>query len=149
MAAIASQLRNYKEPGKEQLTHLFFALPSADGKPADPSYANLESLDVNAVLSLGAPGQEDSYVSAASDLPFSQSPSLTRGPTLVGGETISISAVSHFCVTGSQIRTVQHSPFCHPESREAQRSSRNLCAQFHPMARYQDRGSSFQCRDIP
>lgn len=72
MAAIASQLRNYKEPGKEQLTHLFFALPNADGKPPDESYANLESLDINAVFSLGAPGQEDSYVSAASNLSFSR-----------------------------------------------------------------------------
>ena len=66
MAAIASQLRNYKEPGKEQLTHLFFALPGADGKLTDESYANLEPLDINAVFSLGAPG-EDSYVSAVSD----------------------------------------------------------------------------------
>jgi len=74
MAAIASQLRNYKEPGREQLTHLFFALPGADGNPPDESYANLESLDINAVFSLGAPGQEDSYVSVASKLPFSQSP---------------------------------------------------------------------------
>jgi hypothetical protein len=74
MAAIASQLRNYKEPGKEQLTHLFFALPGADGKPVEEPYASLESLDINAVLSLGAPGQEDSYVSAASDLPFSKPP---------------------------------------------------------------------------
>lgn len=75
MAAIASQLRNYKEPGKEQLTHLFFALPGADGKLQDESYANLEPLDINAVFSLGAPGQEDSYVSAASDLSFPISPS--------------------------------------------------------------------------
>ena len=74
MAAIASQLRNYKEPGKDQLTHLFFALPSADGEPLDPAYANLEPLDINAVLSLGAPGQEDSYVSAAHYPLFSQFP---------------------------------------------------------------------------
>ena len=74
MAAIASQLRNYKEPDKEQLTHLFFALPNADGTPPDACYANLESLDINAVLSLGAAGQEESYVSAASDLQFFQSP---------------------------------------------------------------------------
>ena len=73
MAAIASQLRNYKEPGKEQLTHLFFALPGADGTPPDEPYANLESLDINAVLSLGAPGQEDSYVSTISDPPFFKS----------------------------------------------------------------------------
>jgi TBC1 domain family member 8/9 len=73
MAAIASQLRNYKEPDKEQLTQLFFALPNADGHPPDASYANLESLDINAVFSLGAAGQEDSYVSALSDLRFYQS----------------------------------------------------------------------------
>lgn len=139
MAAIASQLRNYKEPGKEQLTHLFFALPGADGKSLDETHANLESLDINAVLSLGAPGQEDSYVSVASVLLFSQSSRLTCGSISAGGKTLSTPAVPHFRLVGSQIHEVQHPAFCNSESREAQRSSWHLCAQLHPMARYQDR----------
>lgn len=100
MAAIASQLRNYKEPGKEQLTHLFFALPGADGKPPDESHANLESLDINAVFSLGAPGQEDSYVSAAFGLPFFQSTQLTCGPMPAGGETLSTPTIPYFRFAG-------------------------------------------------
>ena len=139
MAAIASQLRNYKEPGKEQLTHLFFALPGADGKPPDECHANLESLDINAVLSLGAPGQEDSYVSAESRLPFSQSTQLICGPMHPGGKTLSTPAVPHLRLVGSQIHEVQHPTFCNSEGGEAQRSSWHLCAQLHPMARYQDR----------
>ena len=106
MAAIASQLRNYKEPGREQLIHLFFALPNADGNPPDESHANLESLDINAVFSLGAPGQEDSYVSAISDPPFLQSTQLTGGPISTGGKTLSAPALPHFRLVGSQIRTV-------------------------------------------
>ena len=106
MAAIASQLRNYKEPGKEQLIHLFFALPNADGTPPDESHANLESLDINAVFSLGAPGQEDSYVSAVSLSPSPQSTQLTGGPISTGGKTISAPALPYFRLVGSQIRTV-------------------------------------------
>jgi len=106
MAAIASQLRNYKEPGKEQLIHLFFALPNADGNPPDESHANLEALDINAVFSLGAPGQEDSYVSVVSYSSFTQSTQLTGGPISTGGKTISAPAVPHFRLVGSQIRTV-------------------------------------------
>jgi hypothetical protein len=78
-------------------------------------------------------------VSAASDLPFCQSSWLTSGPMSVGGETLSAPAVHHFRVAGSQVRKVQHPAFRHPQSGEAQRPSWNLCAQLHPMARYQDR----------
>ena len=106
MAAIASQLRNYKEPGKEQLIHLFFALPNADGQPPDESHANLESLDINAVFSLGAPGQEDSYVSAISDSPSLQCTQLTYGSMSAGGEALSAPAVPHIRIVGSQIRAV-------------------------------------------
>lgn len=58
-----------------------------------------------------------------------------------GREAISAPAVPHFRFAGSQIHKVQHPPFCHPESGEAQRPSWNLCAQLHPMARHQDRES--------
>ncbi|RDX54206.1 TBC-domain-containing protein [Lentinus brumalis] len=73
MATISPHLRNFKEPTKDQLTHLFFALPTAVSPPdANGNGANgekipsspeaeLEKMEINAVLSLGVQGEEDSY----------------------------------------------------------------------------------------
>ena len=72
MSTISTQLRHFKEPTKDQLTEIFFSIP-----PAEPSYASnvgtpveklpnedgLEKMEINAVLSLGMQGEEDSYVS--------------------------------------------------------------------------------------
>ncbi|KAG6817126.1 hypothetical protein H0H87_012317 [Tephrocybe sp. NHM501043] len=63
MATISTALRHFKEPTKEQLTQIFFSLPSSgplDGtdKTADQQ---VEKMDINAVLSLGVQGVEDSY----------------------------------------------------------------------------------------
>ena len=81
MSTISTHLRNFKEPTKDQLTQLFFALPSAstgngtdmNGGPsaspagekgaASPQENELEKMEINAVLSLGIQGEEDSYVS--------------------------------------------------------------------------------------
>ena len=91
MATISPHLRNFKEPTKDQLTQLFFALPSssgsvngsdsgaANGSPSpsgpsgkgeknastSPQETELEKMEINAVLSLGVQGEEDSYVSAS------------------------------------------------------------------------------------
>lgn len=70
MSTISTQLRNFKEPTKDQLTHIFFSIPSnfsPDGSPRPKSEkaeleSQLESMDISAVLSLGAEGEEDSYV---------------------------------------------------------------------------------------
>ncbi|KAI8968087.1 TBC-domain-containing protein [Trametes punicea] len=86
MSTISTHLRNFKEPTKEQLTQLFFALPpsvngvsSASGsgsgsghdgsvqggrsgeKSVGAAEAELEKMEINAVLSLGVQGEEDSY----------------------------------------------------------------------------------------
>ncbi|GLB43224.1 putative TBC-domain-containing protein [Lyophyllum shimeji] len=63
MSTISTALRNFKEPTKEQLTQIFFSLPSAgllDGlEKTDGQY--VEKMDINAVLSLGVQGLEESY----------------------------------------------------------------------------------------
>ena len=100
MSTISTHLRNFKEPTKDQLTELFFALPASVSGGADahglangtvggagggngsssstdekgkgaaaasgggPSETELEKMEINAVLSLGVQGEEDSYVSA-------------------------------------------------------------------------------------
>lgn len=93
MATISTHLRNFKEPTKDQLTELFFALPASatgaslngmnPGPSSGPGSAGaattsggekgaatsgpeteLEKMEINAVLSLGVQGEEDSYVSA-------------------------------------------------------------------------------------
>jgi hypothetical protein len=65
MAAIAAQLRNFKEPSKDQLTQLFFSLPNIEETTSNSKadQDELESMEINAVLSLGIAGEEDSYVS--------------------------------------------------------------------------------------
>lgn len=68
MSTISAQLRNLKEPTKDQLTQLYFALPPdapVGGKGEKDAGANEEPerMEINAVLSLGVQGEEDSYVS--------------------------------------------------------------------------------------
>lgn len=79
MATISTQLRKFKEPTREELTRHFFALPplgegdaqpqqegsSKNGAAAATSSTNGEErgeIEINAVLSLGQEGVEDSYV---------------------------------------------------------------------------------------
>ncbi|KAJ7498098.1 rab-GTPase-TBC domain-containing protein [Mycena galericulata] len=63
MSTISTALRNFKEPTKEQLTQIFFSLPSVgslDGTEKT-SAQEVEKMDINAVLSLGVQGEEDAY----------------------------------------------------------------------------------------
>lgn len=63
MSTISTQLRNFKEPTKEQLTQLFFALPPPldplEGEKSDVD--QLEKMEISAVLVLQ---DEQSWVSA-------------------------------------------------------------------------------------
>ncbi|KAJ8094980.1 hypothetical protein PM082_010197 [Marasmius tenuissimus] len=73
MSTISTALRNFKEPTKEQLTQNFFSLPATptpEPPPTSPSTSTskaptnddeIEKMDINAVLSLGIQGEEDSY----------------------------------------------------------------------------------------
>lgn len=71
MSTISTQLRHFKEPTKDQLTEIFFSIPPAEYAKADPgtpveklpNEEPLEKMEINAVLSLGVQGEEDSYVS--------------------------------------------------------------------------------------
>jgi len=71
MSTISTQLRNFKEPTKDQLTEIFFSVPPAelsyvsDGGTPVEKLPNEEpdKMEINAVLSLGVQGEEDSYVS--------------------------------------------------------------------------------------
>jgi hypothetical protein len=66
MSTISTQLRNFKEPSKEQLLHLFFSIPELPitSPPDDDdkhSASDAARMDINAVLSFGEHGVEDSY----------------------------------------------------------------------------------------
>jgi hypothetical protein len=67
MSTISTQLRNFKEPTKDQLTHVFFSIPEALPVPIKnkekQGSGEVEKMEINAILSLGAQGVEDSYVS--------------------------------------------------------------------------------------
>jgi len=65
MSMISTHLRNFKEPSRDQLTQIFFSIPpyaslGSDRKPPSED----EKVEINAVLSLGVQGEEESYVSA-------------------------------------------------------------------------------------
>ncbi|KAF7790246.1 hypothetical protein EIP86_001198 [Pleurotus ostreatoroseus] len=63
MATISTQLRNFKEPTKEQLNLLYFALPlDAESHGGDKaSNGELEKMEISAVLSLAQQGVEEAY----------------------------------------------------------------------------------------
>ncbi|KAG6865573.1 hypothetical protein C0991_001332 [Blastosporella zonata] len=63
MSTISTALRHFKEPTKEQLTQIFFSLPSTGSLDGTEKTAeqHVEKMEINAVLSLGVQGVEDSY----------------------------------------------------------------------------------------
>ena len=77
MSTISTQLRHFKEPTKDELTEIFFSVPPAGlnapssgaATPSEklPEEEPLEKMEINAVLSLGVQGEEDSYVSECLD----------------------------------------------------------------------------------
>ncbi len=66
MSTISAQLRNFKEPDRDEQSLLFFAIPPGHVKGQGVSQNNTEDglhkMEINAVLSLAAEGTEDSYV---------------------------------------------------------------------------------------
>jgi len=72
MATISTQLRKFKEPTKDELTRSFFSIPPENEAPEqsekgkekgedDHDGAPKGQMDINAVLSMGQEGVEDSY----------------------------------------------------------------------------------------
>ncbi|KAF9244154.1 hypothetical protein BU15DRAFT_86102 [Melanogaster broomeanus] len=66
MSTISTQLRNFKEPTREELLHLFFSIPEMPPTPpakdgGKSSSGEVEKMEINAVLSLGEKEVEESY----------------------------------------------------------------------------------------
>ncbi|KIY62659.1 TBC-domain-containing protein [Cylindrobasidium torrendii FP15055 ss-10] len=67
MSTISTALRNFKEPTKDELTEIFFSIPSAASTPPAPKdevtnkTEEVERMEINAVMSMGVHGEEDSY----------------------------------------------------------------------------------------
>jgi hypothetical protein len=65
MSMISTHLRNFKEPSRDQLTQIFFSIPPYASLGSDrKTPSEDEKVEINAVLSLGVQGEEESYVSA-------------------------------------------------------------------------------------
>ncbi len=66
MSTISAQLRNLKEPDREEQSLLFFSIPPSHNKGVGASQNIVEDghhkVEINAVLSLVADGAEDPYV---------------------------------------------------------------------------------------
>lgn len=73
MSTISTQLRNFKEPTKDQLTHVFFSIPEAPPVPLKDTEkqnsGDIEKMEINAILSFGAQEVEDSYAGKLHLLP--------------------------------------------------------------------------------
>jgi TBC1 domain family member 8/9 len=67
MSTISAQLRNFKEPDRDEQSLLFFAIPHVrgDGAGQNNTGDGHHKMEINAVLSLAAEGTEDSYVRTA------------------------------------------------------------------------------------
>jgi hypothetical protein len=69
MSTISAQLRNFKEPDRDEQSLLFFAIPpvhvKGHGANQDNSEDGLHKMEINAVLSLAAEGAQDSFVRTA------------------------------------------------------------------------------------
>jgi hypothetical protein len=79
MSTISTQLRAFKDPTKDELTALFFAIPAPgsglSGEVGSASYVSekaaadgraeeeVERMEINATLSVGPEVEEESYVS--------------------------------------------------------------------------------------
>ena len=66
MSTISAQLRNLKEPDRDEQSLLFFAIPPNSVKAPGATQNSVEDVhqkvEINAVLSLATDGAEDPYV---------------------------------------------------------------------------------------
>ncbi len=66
MSTISAQLRNFREPDRDEQSQLFFAIPPSHVKGVGASQNGAgdghQNVEINAVLSLAADGAEDPYV---------------------------------------------------------------------------------------
>jgi hypothetical protein len=66
MSTISAQLRNFKEPDRDEQSLLFFSIPPSHvktpGAGQNSSEDGYHKIEINAVLTLAAEGAEDSYV---------------------------------------------------------------------------------------
>ncbi|KAG1738928.1 rab-GTPase-TBC domain-containing protein [Suillus paluster] len=73
MSTISTQLRDFKEPTKDQLTCVFFSIPEAPPVPLKDKEkqgsGDVEKMEINAILSFGAQEVEDSYAGKLHLLP--------------------------------------------------------------------------------
>ena len=80
MATISAELRNHKEPTKDEVTKMFFGIPEEKKRSGEEGGVNgkaVDRMEINAVLSMGEQGVEDAYVRFC-DFYFSSQISMCR-----------------------------------------------------------------------
>ena len=108
MATISTQLRNFKEPTKEQLTQLFFSLPpeplyNGDPSTPDKGMGELEKMEISAMLTVSG---EEPCVSIS--LKSLLSLVLILLP-ISDGKVALDTPISCICVSGQEVSTIHHS----------------------------------------
>jgi hypothetical protein len=90
MSTISTQLRNFKDPTKDQIIELYFCIPPKDA--AAPSPDEVERIEINATLSAGPETEEESYVRCVMRL------HLSCADGFKGREIISTTPIFVLCV---------------------------------------------------
>lgn len=113
MATISTQLRNFKEPTKEQLTQLFFSLPpeplyNGDPSTPDKGMGELEKMEISAMLTVSG---EEPCVSI-----FFQGTLLLVLIFLPisDGKVVLDTPISRICVSGQEIGSIYHPTMHYP-----------------------------------
>lgn len=140
MSTISTALRNFKEPTKEQLTQNFFSLSGAVFSDASAEKSQeIEKMDINAVLSLGVEGVEDSYVRECAIVTVKwRNLLMLMGPYMLGWQIVSDATVSDLHLARPQIRQIHLTIMHHPPSRAAECPRGDICTQSLLMARNED-----------
>lgn len=134
MATISTALRHFKEPTKEQLTHIFFSIPPVI-EGTQPVGEDVEEMEINAVLSLGE-AVEDSYVSTTICVVLSI---LRARPGWKAAYHLSFPGVR---ISRQKVCPVHDTTIDHSKSRTAQCQSWDLCTESPDMAWIEARGAA-------
>jgi hypothetical protein len=139
MSTISAQLRNFKEPDRDEQSLLFFAVPPGYVKAVGTALNSPEDghhrMEINAVLTLAAEGAEDSYVRIPQLVTLHVACYYRRN---LGRKASSHPALFRICQPRQKVCTVHHPSMHSSESRTFECPCWYLCAQSLIVAWHED-----------
>jgi len=140
MSTISAQLRNFKDPDRDEQSLLFFAIPPSLLKGVSIGQNSVEDghhkMEINAVLSLATEGAEDPYVRVSHD--FGPMPSRVANRKNLGWKVTSRPTLPRIRQRRQKVCPVHDPPMHGSESRTFEYSCRCLRAQSLTVAWHED-----------